>query len=99
MRISAANRDGYLYRVFDHAARAFRHDLVWVDDEAARLGVGYATCGVEVTYRVEQRRRVVIVPVIRWVSVDLPDEEEGIPQTERDRTPELVLVERRGASS
>ena len=79
MRISAAHGDGWAYRVYDHRARAFRRDLCWVEEEGARLGVGYAQGSAEVTLRIERRERVVIIPALRWVAVDLPAEEESAP--------------------
>ena len=87
MRISAAHGDGYLYRVYDHRAWAFRHDLCWVEDEGARLGVGYAYGNVEVTERIEQRERIVIIQALRWVAVDLPLNEDYASTRESTQRP------------
>ena len=90
MRVSAAQCDGPLYRAYDHALGGFRRDLVWADDETARLGVGHAAGGREFVLRVEQRKRVLIIAALRWISIDLP--EEKVSAAGLERVPELVEV-------
>lgn len=74
MRISAAYGDGFSYRVYDHAAKCMRVDLCWVDDFTNQLGVGCASVGFEYVERIEHRKRVLIIPSLKWVSVDLPED-------------------------
>lgn len=78
MRISAAYGDGFSYRVYDHIVKCMRDDLCWVDDSTNQLGVGHASAGFECISRIEQRKRVVIIPSLKWVSVDLPDNETEV---------------------
>ncbi len=76
MRLSAAYGDGRSYRVYDYPAGAFRKDLVWVDDAMNMVGVGFVSGGCEWVLKVERRKRVLIITALKWVALDLPEEEE-----------------------
>lgn len=77
MRLSAVDPDACRYRVYDYPAGGFRNDLCWVDDVLNQVGVGHAniTAGEERVFLVEQRKRVLIIPGMYWVALDLPEEE------------------------
>lgn len=68
MRVYSNSNNGHLYRVWDYQLLDFRYDCLWVDDVTNQLGVGYE--GV-----VEQRRRVLILPFMRRIGVDIPEED------------------------
>ncbi len=76
MRLSAAfQEEAYRYRVYDYLAGQLRRDLVWVDDVTNQVGVGFATWGREHTFEIEQRKRILIIPGMYWIALDLPEEE------------------------
>ena len=79
MRLSAADGDGHSYRVYDYPAKSLRQDLCWVDDVLNQVGVGFASDGFEFVHRMEQRKRVLIITALRWIALDLPEEEEKEP--------------------
>lgn len=87
MRLSAAYGDGWSYRVYDYPAGGFRNDLVWVDDDVYMVGVGFASGGYEWVSKVEYRQRVLIIPPLRWIALDLPEEEEKSMATDHVLTP------------
>lgn len=62
--------------MYDYPAKLFRKDLCWVDDCVNQVGVGFASAGWEFVHRVEQRKRVLIIPGMRWIALDLPEEED-----------------------
>ena len=78
MRLSAAYGDGCYYRVYDYPAGSLRFDLCWVDDVLNQVGVGHATCGFEMIDRIEQRKQIMIITALKWVALDLPEEEERV---------------------
>ena len=99
MRLSAAfQEEAHRYRVYDYPAGQFRRDLVWVDDGTNQIGVGFATCGQEHTFEVEQRMRVLIIPGVYWIALDVPVEDEhiekkiSIPELFGSRNKELVVI-------
>ena len=88
MRLSAAfNEEAYRYRVYDYPAGQFRRDLCWVDDVKNQVGVGFAAKGQEHVFEVEQRKRILITTALKWVALDLP--EEDIRQEHKISIPEL----------
>ena len=66
MRVHASINNGHLYRVYDYKIGAFRRDCVWADDELHQLGLW--------PYGMEQRRKVLIIPPLWWIGVDVPEE-------------------------
>lgn len=79
MRLSAAfDREACLYRVYDYPAGSMRRDLCWVDDGLNQVGVGFAAWGQEFVTRVEQRKRILIIPGVYWIALDLPEEEAWV---------------------
>ena len=91
MRLSATERDAFLYRVYDYPAGVFRKDLCWADDELNQVGVGCAFNGCEYVRNVEQRKRVLIIIPLKWVALDLPEEEEKV----RKKEPVLTSIQTR----
>lgn len=88
MRLSAAfHIESHRYRVYDYPAGQFRRDLVWVDDLTNQVGVGFATWGHEHTFDVEQRQRILIIPGVYWIALDLPEEEEKDMSNDHVLTP------------
>ena len=92
MKISAVVDDGYRYTVYDDPAGHVRDDVCWVDDVVNQVGVGFASGGLEFIVRVEQRKRVLIITALRWIGLDVPDEEEKVVTKIDERVPELVVV-------
>ena len=84
MRLSATVHEHRFYRIYDHVGGCQRHDICWVDDELAQVGVGFCMQDVEITYQVEQRRRVLIIPALKWVSLDLSEESEEHDQRDKE---------------
>ncbi len=83
MRLSAAfSEEAHRYRVYDYPAGEQRRDLCWVDDVTNQVGVGFATWGREYVFEVEQRKRVLIIPGVYWIALDLPEEEDFVPPYE-----------------
>ncbi len=79
MRLSAAfDVEAHRYRVYDYPAGGMRRDLCWVDDGTNQVGVGFATWGREYVFEVEQRKRVLIIPGVYWIALDLPEEKENL---------------------
>ena len=88
MRLSASDPGALLYRVYDYPAGQFRTDLCWADDELNQVGVGHAHIdGEEFVSRIEQRIRVLIITALRWVALDLPEEEEKSKSNNHILTP------------
>ena len=99
MRISASEPGGTYYRVYDYPAGGLRQDLCWVDDVLNQVGVGHAYLrGEEFITRVEQRKRILIITALKWIVLDLPEEDVriekkiSIPELFGSREPELVVV-------
>ncbi len=80
MRLSAAFDDCLNFHVYDYLIGSFRNDLCWVDDTLNQVGVGNAyrgdDGGKEFVHRIEQRRSVLIITALKWIALDLPEEEE-----------------------
>lgn len=100
MRLSAADPDACFFRVYDYPAGRLRGDLCWVDDVTNQVGVGHAHIGgEEFVTRVEQRKRVLIITALKWIALDLPEEDTqiekkiSIPELFGCREPSLVFVE------